>query len=636
MDKDEGFAWVTRGFGLFCFIAGMALRLGGSAGSAADSGALVQPVMFAAWTGPALFIAAWLLIGGDVILRAIRNILRGRIFDENFLMTAATIGAFAIGEYPEGAAVMLFYQVGEAFQDLAVRRSRSSITALMDLRPDYAMLKRDGMLVRVNPEEVQPGDYIVVKPGEKIALDGTVEEGEALLDTSAMTGEPVPRRAGPGSEVLAGMINQSGLLTIRVIREAGESAAAKILTLVKEAEEKKAPVENFITRFARYYTPAVVIAALILAVLPPFLIVFFNGLSPAGEPVSFGILFAEWSRRALVFLVVSCPCALVVSIPLSFFAGIGGASRRGILVKGGNYLDALNRTGTVVFDKTGTLTKGQFTVSRINPAPGFTKDELLRLAALAESNSNHPIALSIRKAAAAIPKPAASIQKPAASIQKAAEEVSSYSEIAGKGVRLQQKNGQTILAGSRALLADGGIPVIDTVLSETSAISGTTVYIAKDSEYAGLLVIADELKPDSKTAVAALTARGIKTVMLSGDSAETAAAVAAEAGIDEVHAELLPWEKVDKLEELKQGAKALRNKVVFVGDGINDAPVLAASDIGIAMGGLGSDAAIESADIVLMTDEPSRLIEAMAAAKKTIRKGGRTARIRAAITTAGV
>ncbi|MDR2661383.1 MAG: heavy metal translocating P-type ATPase [Treponema sp.] len=591
--KEKQAEWISRGLGLLCFAAGIA----------AGIPALAEAAGIAPWWRPLLFIAAWLLIGSDVLLRALGNITRGRIFDENFLMTIATVGAFCIGEFPEGAAVMLFYQIGEAFQAMAVRRSRSSITALLDLRPDEAVVRREGQLLRVGPGDVRPGEYIVVKPGEKIALDGVVEEGSSFLDVSAMTGEPAPRRADPGTEVLAGMINQSGLLTIRVSREAEESAVARILTMVKEAEDRKAPVENFITRFARYYTPAVVSAALVLAVLPPVVITFF---SAGGAVENFPLVFAGWLRRALVFLVVSCPCALVVSIPLSFFGGIGAASKRGILVKGGNYLDALTKTGAAVFDKTGTLTRGTFSVSQIIPAPPYTEDAVLRYAALAETNSNHPIALSIRRAAGARSLVDGS----------AGDEIVSYSEIAGKGVRCLYRT-DTLRAGSRALLEEEGIPCGDSAgCPDAAGPAGTVVYLAVNGEYAGRLVIADDIKPDSRTAIAALRRGGIKTVMLSGDSPPAAAAVAGELGLDEVHAGLLPWEKVDKLEELKKSVAP--RKLVFTGDGINDAPVLAASDIGIAMGGLGSDAAIESADIVLMTDEPSKLLEAMAIARKTL------------------
>ena len=613
--------WTGRIAGVLCFAAGFVIP---ALGRAPDI-----PVRFAYWTAPALFIAAWFLVGGDVLFRALGNIRRGHVFDENFLMTIATIGAFAIGEYGEGAAVMIFFQTGEFFQDLALRRSRKSITALMDLRPDSAMVRREGppdsqgisdsrgTLVRLSPEEVRPGDIIEVRPGEKIPLDAVVLEGDSLVDTAALTGESLPRRAQAGSEVLAGTLNQTALLVLRVTREAGDSAAARILRLVQEAEEKKAPAEQFITRFARYYTPAVVLAAAALALIPPLVITAFGagasgggafGAASPGGIADFFPLFVEWLRRALVFLVVSCPCALVVSIPLSFFGGIGGASRRGILVKGGSYLDALTRAGAVVFDKTGTLTRGVFTLSRIIPAAGFSEEDLLRAAALAESNSNHPIALSIRKAAAD------------RGLGMETGAVRSFSENAGKGARLQLEDGRSYAAGSRTLLEESGIavPADDAPRGVTS---GTVVYAAVDGVYAGRLVAADELKPDSAAAVAALKKAGLRTVMLSGDSPEAAAAAAAEAGIDEAYGGLLPWEKVEIVERLKgeiRAADTRRNRVIFVGDGINDAPVLASSDIGAAMGALGSDAAIESADMVLMTDEPSRLVDALGIAAKTI------------------
>ena len=529
----------------------------------------------------AVFLAAWLLIGGKIIIRALKNIVRGKFFDENFLMSLATAGAFAIGEYPEGAAVMLFYRIGEAFQEMAVKRSLKSISALMDIRPDYANLKRGGEIARVSPGEVKPGDFIVVKPGEKIPLDGIIAEGYSALDTSALTGESMPRDAGPGDEALSGSISVNGLLTIKVTKEFGESAVSKIIKLVQETESKKAPVENFITRFARYYTPAVVFAALALAVLPPLLV-------PGAE-------FAHWLRRALVFLVVSCPCALVISIPLSFFGGIGGASRRGILVKGGNYLSALNDVETVVFDKTGTLTKGSFTVSEIHCENGVDRDELLYYAAAAESGSGHPIALSIVK-----------------SYGKAVDskDITFYEETAGRGIKARIK-GRTVLAGNARFMESNGLapPQAET--------AGTTVFIALDGSYSGRLVVADEVKPDSRRAVALLRKAGVrKIVMLSGDSLASAEKTGAELGLDKVYAELLPHQKVERLELLRKETRAGK-KLAFAGDGINDAPALAISDIGIAMGGLGSDAAIEAADIVLMTDEPQKLAEALAIARKT-------------------
>ena len=528
----------------------------------------------------AVFLAAWLLIGGKVLWQALRNIARGQIFDENFLMSVATIGAFAIGEYPEAAAVMLFYRVGEAFQEMAVKRSMKSISSLMDLRPDYANLRRGGEIVRVSPSEVGPGDVIVVKPGEKIPLDGIVAEGCSALDTSALTGEAMPRDVEPGSEALSGSINKNGLLAITVTKEFGDSTVSKIFELVRNTESRKAPVEDFITRFARYYTPAVVFSALALAVLPPLLI-------PGAE-------FSHWLRRALVFLVVSCPCALVISIPLSFFGGIGGAARRGILIKGSNYLSALNDVETVVFDKTGTLTKGQFAVTDIRCENGISRDELLYYAAAAESNSTPPIAQSILRA----------YGKPVE-----AGSVVLHEEIPGRGIRASVK-GREVLAGNARFIE--GIAA-DAVRQTT----GTAVHIALDGVYAGSLIISDELKPDSRRAVSGLRRAGVRRiVMLSGDNRETAEKIGAELGLDEVYAELLPHHKVEQLERIQKESRAGK-KLAFAGDGINDAPALALSDIGIAMGGLGSDAAIEAADIVLMTDEPLRLADALAIAGKT-------------------
>ncbi|MDR2245495.1 MAG: cadmium-translocating P-type ATPase [Treponema sp.] len=528
-----------------------------------------------------VFLASYLLIGGGVVWRALKNIARGQVFDENFLMSLATVGAFAIGEYPEAAAVMLFYQVGEAFQNYAVGRSRKSIAALMDIRPDFANLKTTAGLSRVSPEAVKAGDLIVVKPGEKIPLDGTVIEGRSALDTSALTGEPLPRDVEAGSEVLSGFVNKNGLLTIEVSAEFGETTVSKILRLVQNAGSRKAKMENFITKFARYYTPAVVFAALILAVFPPLLL-------PEAR-------FADWLRRALVFLVVSCPCALVISIPLSFFGGIGGASRRGILVKGGNYLEALNRVDTVVFDKTGTLTRGIFSVTGIVPQGRLTREELLYFAAHAESHSSHPIARSILMAYGR---------------EVSTGNITGYEEIAGQGVRVLV-DGKTVLAGNGRLLEEAGIPRAKT------EVPGTVVYLAIDGAFAGYIVIADELKEDSKQAIADLKALGIKTIALfTGDSQRAAGKIGEELGIDRVYAGLLPHQKVEKLEELEKG-RAGPGKLVFVGDGINDAPVLARADVGIAMGGLGSDAAIEAADVVLMTDEPSKIAEAIGIAKRT-------------------
>lgn len=530
-----------------------------------------------------LFLAAYLIAGGEVVLQAARNIARGQVFDENFLMALATIGAFAIGEYPEGVAVMLFYQVGELFQGLAVNRSRRSITALMDIRPEYAELKVDGGTRRVSPEEVAIGDIIVVKPGEKVPLDGVILEGSAMMDTSALTGESVPRSAEPGSTVLSGFINRNGVITVEVTQTFGESAVSKILELVQNASSNKAKTENFITKFARGYTPVVVITALLLAVVPPLLIS--------------GATFSDWIYRALVFLVISCPCALVVSIPLGFFGGIGAASRSGILVKGSNYLEALNDVKVVVFDKTGTLTKGQFKVTGLYPAEGSNKEQLLKTAAYAESHSNHPIAESIR-----------------AAFDEAIEEsaISEYNEISGHGISVNV-DGNAVLAGNARLMEREGIAY------QVPEQSGTIVHIATGKQYNGYLVIADEVKEDSARAIAALKRLGItKTVMLTGDAASVAESVGRELGVDEIHAELLPQHKVEAVERL-DSAKTSKEKIVFVGDGINDTPVLARADVGIAMGGLGSDAAIEAADIVIMTDEPSKIATAIHVAKRTRR-----------------
>lgn len=530
-----------------------------------------------------VFAAAYLLIGGKVLVKAAGNIAHGRIFDENFLMAAASLGAFAIGEYPEGVAVMLFYQIGEAFQRLAVKRSRSSISALMDIRPPFANLKEGGGLRKVGPETVKPGDLIVVKPGEKIPLDGVVVLGCSVLDTQALTGESFPRNAEPGGEVLSGSINMSGLLEIRVTKEFSESTVSKILALVENAGSRKAPVENFITKFSKYYTPAVAAAAVVLAVLPPIFVP--------------GALFADWLRRALVFLVVSCPCALVISVPLSFFGGIGGASRQGILVKGGNYLEALTAADTVVFDKTGTLTKGIFTVSEIAPAEGWKNEDLLSLAASAESNSTHPIALSILNAYGKRPE---------------RNRITAHEEIAGKGIRVIV-DGRTVLAGNKRLLESEGIDRGE----KGKADGATVVHIAVDGRYAGYIAVSDEPRNDAKAAVAGLKASGIKRiVMLTGDNRITGERIGGELGLDEVYSELLPHQKVEQLEKLEAGEKA-GGKLVFAGDGINDAPALARSDIGVAMGGVGSDAAIEAADIVFMTDEPSKLVTAFRIARRT-------------------
>lgn len=530
-----------------------------------------------------VFLCAYLLAGWKVLFRAIQNITKGQVFDENFLMSVATIGAFAIGEYPEGVAVMLFYQVGELLQDIAVNRSRQSISALMDIRPDYANLKIGEEIRKVTPEEVGIGDLIIVTPGEKIPLDGKVAEGKSSLDTSALTGESLPRDVEVGDTVLSGSLNKSGLLTIEVTKEFGESTVSKILDLVQNASSQKAPTENFITKFAHYYTPVVVFGALALALIPPL--------------VAPGATFAEWINRGLIFLVISCPCALVISIPLSFFGGIGGASRNGVLVKGSNYLEALNSVDTVVFDKTGTLTRGNFKVTEIKTVNGFAEDEVLTYAAHAEGFSGHPIAISIREAFGK-----------EIDIQR----ISDYEEVSGHGIRVKVDS-KSVLAGNAKLLD------AEKIEWPNEAAPGTVVYIAIDGVFAGYLIISDEIKPDSQEAIRKLKAAGIrKTVMLTGDNRTTGEKVGKELGLDAVYTELLPQQKVEKMEDLFKEVTTGK-KLVFVGDGINDAPVLARADIGVAMGGLGSDAAIEAADVVLMTDEPSKLVSAISIAKRTRR-----------------
>ena len=528
-----------------------------------------------------LFLIPYAVIGWDVLWKAIRNIAHGQVFDENFLMAIATVGAFALGEYPEGVAVMLFYQVGELFQSYAVGRSRQSIAALMDIRPDYANIEQDGKLVQVDPEDVAVGDTIVIKAGEKIPLDGVVLEGSSAVDTAALTGESLPRDVDPGDDVVSGCINQSGLLKVRVTKVFGESTVAKILDLVENSSSKKARAENFITRFARYYTPVVVIGAVLLAVLPPLL---------------FGGDWSDWLQRALIFLVISCPCALVISVPLSFFGGIGGASKQGILVKGSNYLEALAKTETVVFDKTGTLTKGTFQVTAVHP-DRISEGELLELAAMAESYSEHPISRSLREA----------YQKPVD-----ASRVTDVEEISGHGVRAKV-DGHDVYAGNGKWMDRIGVSW------RNCHRTGTVVHVAVDGEYVGHIVISDAVKPDAAAAIEALKREGVKkTVMLTGDVKAVGEAVAREIGIDEVHAELLPGDKVDQVERLLKNTSG-KGKLAFVGDGINDAPVLSRADIGIAMGGLGSDAAIEAADIVLMDDKPSKLAVAVRISRKTLR-----------------
>ena len=530
----------------------------------------------------AFLIVAYVILGWDVVWQAVKNITRGQVFDEHFLMSVSTIGAFAIGEYPEAVAVMLFYQVGEFFQSLAVKRSRKSIFDLMDICPDSATVKRNGVLQVVSPESVAVGEIIVVKSGEKIPLDGIVVDGESMLDTKALTGESVPRSIRKGDEALSGCINQSGLLTLKVTKSFGESTVSKITDLVENASARKAPTENFITTFARYYTPVVVGMAAVLAIIPPLVL---------------GGGWSEWLRRGFVFLIVSCPCALVISIPLTFFGGIGAASKRGVLVKGSNYLEALNKVSVVVFDKTGTLTKGVFEVANIIPAAGYQKEQVLEYAAQAESYSNHPIAKSIL----------ATYGKPIDQKQ-----FSGFEEISGHGISVMVQ-GKKVLAGNSKLMES------EKIAYAACDAAGTKFYVAADGSYVGCILIADEVKPDSKCAIAELKKIGVeKTVMLTGDDERIGKSVADELGLDAYYAQLLPDQKVEKLEMLDK-QKRQGSKLAFVGDGINDAPVLARADVGIAMGGLGSDAAIEAADVVLMTDEPSKLVEAIDVAKATKR-----------------
>ena len=534
------------------------------------------------WLQIALFIISYIIVGGDVVKRAVKNIFKGQVFDENFLMSIATIGAFFIGEYPEGVAVMLFYQVGELFQSYAVGKSRKSIASLMDIRPDYANVKKGDELVKVDPDEVQIGDIIVIKAGEKIPLDGKVIEGNSMIDTSALTGESVPREVEVGSDILSGCININGVITAEVTKEFGESTVSKILDLVENASSKKSNSEQFITKFARYYTPVVVIIAVFLAIIPPLVID--------------GATFSDWIYRALAFLVVSCPCALVISIPLSFFGGIGGASKKGALVKGSNYLEALAETEIVVFDKTGTLTKGVFNVQEIHPE-GVSKEELLELTAHAESYSNHPISLSLKRAY---------------SKEIDNGRISDVEEISGHGV-IATVDGKKVMVGNIKLMKMMDIPYFK------GELIGTIVHVAVNNKYIGYIVIADEVKEDSAQAIKELKAANIKqTVMLTGDNKSIGSKVAKELGLDKVYAELLPADKVEKLEELFS-QKSKKGKLAFVGDGINDAPVLARADIGIAMGGLGSDATIEAADVVIMTDEPSKIATTMKISKKTLK-----------------
>ena len=531
---------------------------------------------------PPLFIISYLLSGATVLFSAARNITNGRVFDENFLLSVATLGAFAIGYFDEAAAVMLFFQVGMYLQSLATERSRRSIAGLMDIRPDIANLKTGSGIVSVPPDAVSIGDVIIVRPGEKIPLDGVVIEGASMVDTSALTGESVPREVLQDSAVLAGFVNKNGLLAIRVTKEFGQSTVSKILDMMQNAVAKKAPTENFITTFARYYTPFVTAAALLIAVIPPFI---------------FDQPFAPWVYRALVFLVISCPCALVLSIPLGFFAGIGAASRMGVLVKGGNYLEALRDVDTMVFDKTGTLTKGVFEVTLVKPQGSFSKEELLYIAASAGAHSNHPIAASIRRACGQ---------------EMQMENTESFEEIAGHGTRAVV-DGKTVFVGNARLMNRENIDY------EISKAIGTIAYVAVDGRFAGTIIISDQVKPDAADTIRQLRAAGVKKlVMLTGDNKAVAEATAHELGLDAVHYELLPDQKVSIVEGLLK-EKSAKGKLAFVGDGINDAPVLARADVGVAMGALGSDAAIEAADVVLMTDEPKKLLGAIAVSRKTKR-----------------
>ncbi len=532
------------------------------------------------WARLAVFLLPYAVIGWDVLWRAVRNIARGQVFDENFLMALATVGAFCVGEYPEAVFVMLFYQVGELFQSYAVAQSRKSIASLMDIRPDYANIEQDGALIQVAPEEVAVGSAIVIKAGERIPLDGVVLEGSSTVDTAALTGESLPREVQSGDDVISGCVNLSGVLTVQVTRPFAESTVSKILDLVENSSSKKAKAEHFITKFARYYTPAVVLAAVALAFLPPL----FTAIS-----------WTDSITRALNFLVVSCPCALVISVPLSFFGGIGGASRDGILVKGGNYLEVLARAEIVVFDKTGTLTKGVFNVTAIHP-DDIPEARLLELAALAECYSDHPISRSLKEAYGK---------------DIDASRVSGVEELSGRGVKAVV-DGRPVCAGNDKLMEELGVKW------HPCHRVGTTVHVAVDGIYAGHIVISDEVKEDAKAAVAALKALGVrKTVMLTGDAKAVGEAVAADLGLDEVHTQLLPADKVDRVESLLKQVSS-KGALAFVGDGINDAPVLSRADIGIAMGGLGSDAAIEAADVVLMDDKPSKLSDAISIARRTL------------------
>lgn len=526
------------------------------------------------------FLVAYLISGSDILYSALKNILKGKVFDENFLMGIASIGAFIIGEYPEAVMVMVLYQIGEYFQDKAVEKSRNSITALMDIRPDYANVEENGLVLQKSPEDIKIGDIILVKAGEKIPLDGIVIDGVAVVDTAALTGETVPRNLKVGDRAISGCINTNGVIRIKVEKEFGESTVSKILKLVEESSSKKAKAENFITKFAKYYTPFVVISALFLGLIPPLV---FDGS------------FQVWILRALTFLVISCPCALVISVPLTFFAGIGGASRNGILVKGGCYMEVLANPDTVVFDKTGTLTKGVFSVTKIMPSNGISDDEIIKYAAKAECYSNHPIALSLKKFYGK---------------NIDSEEVSDVKEIAGFGLEASVDS-SLVVVGNAKLMADRGIEL------QANSEIGTVIHVLRNNKYLGYIVISDELKADSKNAIQSLKDFGIKTEMLTGDTASVANYISDELEIDYIYSDLLPADKVEKVEDLfknKQNSKS----IIFVGDGINDAPVLARADVGIAMGALGSDAAIEAADVVIMDDKPSKVALAINIARKTM------------------
>ena len=535
----------------------------------------------------ALYMVPYLVIGYDILKKAGKGILNRQVFDENFLMAVATIGAVCLGEYKEGAAVMLFYQIGELFQSVAVGKSRKNIAALMDIRPDYANQMVDGKLEKVDPDDVEIGAEIIINPGEKVPIDGVIVEGNTTLNTSALTGESVPRDAACGDEIISGCINMSGMIKVKTTKEFGDSTVSKILDLVENSAMKKSRSENFITKFARYYTPAVCYSALALAILPP-VVRLLMGISP---------MWGEWIIRALTFLVISCPCALVISIPLSFFGGIGCASSNGILVKGSNYLEALSATKYVVFDKTGTLTKGVFEVSATYPANGFTGEDLLRFAAYAESSSSHPISVSLKKAYGK---------------ELDLEKISSIEEIAGHGV-CAQVDGKKVFVGNMRLMQREQVQVL------TEHKEGTVCYVAIDGVYGGCIVISDVIKPNAKEAIRGLKACGVKkAIMLTGDAKETALRVASEIGMDEVHSELLPADKVSQVEHLLD-EKSEKENLAFVGDGINDAPVLSRADIGIAMGAMGSDAAIEAADVVLMDDDPNKIALAMKISVRILR-----------------